>query len=366
MKELSDQVLKKYKQCKVVCDVVYKYIKKANKKTLNVMELRLESEKYLQECIEKSREVGIYKVWCPITISINSWKNMWDDKDIIIENGDVIKVEFALTLENVIYWFGDTYIYKTPNIDDNKELIESRQEIIDNLKSISKRLILNVYPEENEYDDDEEVELVNDAIRQYIESECTKFDCYPIENVCSYRDPWDHSGTIRNELMESDMSQIILGFKKKLSDDKEWILVDNPCCEIKDGDVYNLEISIIKDRDSQYSSKNRIYKENEHEYIESESCLYRLDYKSKVMLKTASGRIFFNTIKKEYGDRIFKRDNIVKSVRDKLGFRECISNNLLTEYKTKRVCDSKSSACDNIIYTSRVLIYYKNECLNML
>jgi hypothetical protein len=124
---------------------------------------------------------------------------------------------------------------------------------------------------------------------------------------------------------------------------------------IEEEDVYNLEISIIRDRESSTSS---LLKENEHEYKEEESGLYRLDFKQKTMLKTASGRDFYNRIKKEYGDGIFRKSETLHTIKDKLGFRECNNANLFTEYPTKKA--------DSIVYTTRVLVYYKDGRLNIL
>lgn len=346
MSESFNIVLNRYKKCKVISESIYKYIKKEMKKLKSVMEVRIKGEEYTKECIKLTD--GEYKMWSPITISKNNWINMWNDEGVEIEEGDVIKIEFAITDTSVIYYFGETFVYKCG------EETSGCEEIINKLKNIPKNLCKNVYGEEV---DDGEIELINDTIRQYIESECTKFDCYPVENVTSYRDANEMvcKKLERNDCMEVNTNQIILGYKRKLSKDQEWILVDNPCCMIEEGDVYNLEISIIKDK-----RKSGLLKENEHEYIEHESGLYRLDFKEKTMLKTASGRNFYNRVKKEYGDGIFRKNKTVESIRDKLGFRECKNANLFTEYKTKSVKDG------GIVYTLRCVIYYKNGRLNLM
>jgi hypothetical protein len=347
MKDTFDIVLNRYKKCKVICETIYKYIKKETRKSKSIIETRIKGQEYAKECINiatsgmKSEE---YKIWSPITISKNNWMNMWDDKELEFEEGDIIKVEFAITDESVIYWCGETFVY-----GENKE----SKRIIENMRNIPINLCKNVYGEVFE----DELELVNDTIRQYIESECTKFNCYPVENVTSYRDPNSLicKKSEKSEYTEVKTNQIILGYKRKLSKDQEWILVDNPCCMIEEGDVYNLEISIIKDRESSISS---LLKENEHEYKEEESELYRLDFKQKKILKTASGRDFYNRIKKEYGEGIFRKSEKVKNIKDKLGFRECNNANLFTEYPTKKA--------DSIVYTTRTVVYYKDGRLNIL
>jgi hypothetical protein len=360
---LTDGILDDYRKAKTVCEMVYKYIKKNNSKTDNIQVLREWGQEYLENTISRiHKETGQeYTITTPVTISIdNCVENYYkgdgegvyiDFNEMKLNTTHVLKVELGVKRNKSTVEFGETFAR------NGSEPIDSTlQSVLSKLNEIPKKLVKNVKGEIDETQNEKKLVLLNDAIRQFVEAECTRFGYTPIENTTSYRDPYMTGDPLELESMDN---QIILGFKRKYSEDEEWITVDNPCCEIEDGDVYNLQIRIVKEKDVKTIHNGKIYNENEHFYTEyKNSSIFRLTgavYK----LRTASGREFYGRIKKRYNNNKFTI-NEVKTAKDRLGLKDTLAHNLLKEYKTRYIKTGE------IVFLKKCTVYYKDGRLHLI
>lgn len=358
---LTEDILDDYRKARTVCEMVYKYIKKNNSKTDSVQVLRQWGQEYLENTTSRvHKETGQeYKITTPVTISIDNCienyyegdsDGVFDDfNEMRLDKTHILKVELGVKRNNSTVEFGETIIRNGQNES-------TLQSVLSKLNEIPKKLVKSVKGEIDETQNEKKLVLLNDHVRQFIEAECTKFGYTPIENTVSYRDPYNTGDPLE---LESIDNQIILGFKRKYSEDEEWITVDNPCCEIEEGDVYNLQIRIVTERDSKMTCNGKIYNENEHLYTEySNSSIFRLSgavYK----LRTASGREFFGRIKKRYNNSKFTI-NEVKTAKDRLGLKDTLMHNLLKEYKTRYIKTKE------IVLVKKCTLYYKDGRLHLI
>lgn len=369
---LTDEILEDYQKTKLVCEAVYKYIKKNSNKTDDTQVLRQWAQEYLENTLSRIlKETGqVYNITTPVLVSPDNCvgnyvtdpedTTTWESfKELSLTTPQVIKIEFGLKKNKSTIEFGETFV-RHPTGESTTES-KRYTSLIQKLENLPKKLIKTVKGEQDETQKEAKLLLLNDDIRQFIEAECTKFNCAAVENTISYKDPYHTDDPLELESMEA---QIILGFKRKFSEDEEWITIDNPCCEIEDGDVYNLDIRIVEERDTPLTYNGKVYKEYEHVYGDyPESQLHRLSgaiYK----LKTASGREFYSRLKNRYGHSKFLKQVEVKCAKDRLGFKDTNLHNLLTEYKTKYI-----KTIDNRrfpVFMKKCTVYYKDGELHLI
>jgi methionine aminopeptidase len=298
--------VKYYKQGKDICLNVYTQLKQViqENKLGDLSEISKLGNDLLKDALSSKGSVFI-----PISINLNDCISFYVDELVnqeirkeysVVRVGDVVKIEMGVVIEGCILHFGETFIASggkerrewNTETDTNKNA-----NILKKLNDIPKRLCKKVYPE---LDDSNDIRLVNDDISNFVTSECTKFDCYPVTNTISYK------GTI--DSYENQDEKIILGFKPKYDETDEWIILDNPCYDIQNGDVFNLNITIVPERETNYVHNGKVYKQNEHIYTEPHPPhLYRFTGETlKFNLKSV--REFINAVKTKYLRNFFNKN----------------------------------------------------------
>lgn len=301
------ETLKYYQTGKDLCQRVYKYIKEQTETETDIEKLLTNGTSKLRDLLGSKGQVFI-----PVCTSVNNCIGMYHGSGTLQE-GDVVKVEMAVCIKDCITHFGETFLYKSTN-EDHKRILKK-------LKDIPKNLCKKVMAEETS---DGEIRLVNDDVTNFITAECTKFDCYPLENVVSYK------GNLEGYLSGED--RITLGFKKQ--EDEEYVLFDNPCYDLEDNDVFNINVTIAPEYESQYTYKGKIYNENEFVYSElEEPHLYRFTGEKK-MYRLQSVREFINTVGKKYGYCAFTKTD---SPKNKLGLKYTLQDGVTVGYPVRYV-----------------------------
>jgi methionine aminopeptidase len=334
------ETIKHYKLGKDICQGVYSKLKQVinDTKLSDVSQIISLGNDTLTLKLKDDGEIFI-----PVCISLNDCISFYSDEqtnlDIkkeysLVRIGDVVKIEMGVIIEGCMLHFGETFIAtggKESRHDHGKEsLCIDFERVVKKLNEIPKRLCKKLYPE---LDDNNETRLVNDDISNFITAECTKFDCYPVENAISYK------GNI--ESFEAQTENIILGFKQKFDDTDEWILLDNPCYDIQNGDVFNLNITIVPERETDYMYNGKVYKQNEHVYIEPHSPhLYRFTGETH-QYKLKSVREFINAVKPSNKTKdgeyncLFNKNNlepIINKIKTKLGLQYTVKDGVVNSY----------------------------------
>ena len=322
--------LRHYQKCKEVCLSVYNKLKQVvNDNTLSdVSELIKLGNDALDNALK-----GDSQVFIPVCISLNDCVGYYSDEitnlDVrkeysLVRVGDIVKIEMGVVIDDCILHFGETFIAKGGKESRNNGSSIDYERIIKKLNEIPKRLCKKVY---SELDEENQYRLVNDDVSNFITAECTKFDCYPVENSISYK------ATVSQ--YENQEEKIILGFKQKFSECDEWILLDNPCYDIQNGDVFNINITIVPERETSYVYNGKVYKQNEHIYSElHQPHLYRFTGES-FPFRLKSVRDFINAVKPVYKTNFFnknKLDKLVTNVKTKIGLQYTQKQNIVKSY----------------------------------
>lgn len=327
---MSKSRIQDYKTSRQVCKKVYTYIKDTivKREETKVVDIIKDSTVFLEkECKRKDAQVAF-----PICISLNNCLGYYIHESNVeyikkefeeIQSGDVVKVEFGVVLNDARVHYGETFILSR-DITKEMRIKKDYSSVLKKLNEIPKKMCKKVKMEDSR--------LTNDDVANFIAGECTKFDCYPAENIVSYKTNVDL------DMYETDESQIILGFSKKVDETGEWILLDNPCCDIEQGDVYNLNITIVPEREEFYTYNNKTYKQNEHIYTSPTlSHVYRLTGLFH-NFKLKSVKEFFNLVKKNHSYNAFDYVTEYQSnPKYRIGLSEMLKESVMTEYPIRYI-----------------------------
>lgn len=273
----------------------------------------------------------------------------------VIHPDDIVKIELGVMVNGARVHFGETFIAKLKGSTLPIRVMNrgENERIIKNLSKVAKKMCKSVVVEEDR--------IINDDISNFIAGECSKFDCYPVENTISYK-----SNTSDLEY-EADTNQIILGFKRKLDELEEWIILDNPCCDIEEGDVYNLNIAIVSEREEFYTYNNKIYKQNEHLYsIPHPSHIYRLNGQTH-SYRLKSVREFYNKVKKNHHLNAFDYSTLyVEDPKNRIGITNFLKEDIVTQYPVRYIKKTFTEDTIRPVFYKKCTFYRKDNKLCLI
>lgn len=269
------------------------------------------------KCLKVYQDKGIKGgVAFPTSISLNNCVSNYiyelGNQDYNnIKSGDVVKIELGVNLGGYVSILGETIIYKEgmdlegsgqgsdgPGIDKR----ESYLELLEKLKVMIKE---HMKPG-----------VLNDDIRIMIESKCTEYGCFPVENTTSY----EH---LDGQLFTYDSKYIVLNYQKYYDRDDNLAVLDNVCFEFESEEVYTINLCIIPDN---------ISDEINHKYIEPhEPHIYSFtDIYGNLRLKMSKD--FYKNAKNKYGFNAFNGNIYKNDVRSRHGLKDCLENGVLQSY----------------------------------
>jgi hypothetical protein len=155
----------------------------------------------------------------------------------------------------------------------------------------------------------------NDDIKILIESECTKYNCFPMENTISYQHIIPH--------IQCDESKYIVTNHKKYYDENDLLIVpDDVCFDLEENEVYTINLTVIPNNKD----------EKEHVYTEWHSPhIYRYN-EYFYNFKLDSSKKFYSQIKKNHEFNAFSMINYKDNVKYRIGLKESLDNGILNSY----------------------------------
>ena len=293
--KISEQDLTKYNASAKICGIVMDELiqKIQGDILLNIQELQKYGDsRIIEECskIYKREKCGIAY---PTSICLNNCVGNYiyeEDERNTIEPNDIVKITLGVTVGGCVADLGKTIMYKI-----------EQEEYNDTISYIMLLEELQDYIVENAV-----VGETNDEIRINIESKCTEFDCFPVENTISYN---------------SDKSAyMILNYKKYYDNNDELTSLQNLCFDFEEGEVYSIDLKIICNGEDPLTYMQpyepHIYQFNDNYYN----------------LKLKTSREFLKIVKGEHGTNAFNCLPYKQIPMTKAGIRECLKNNILTTH----------------------------------
>lgn len=327
--------LQKYNLGDTICKNVFSKLKDeiCNNKKTNVYELvKLGNELLIQEynhlnnstfnLITKKVQIAF-----PTCISLNNCNGYYiyeenNDDFNLIKPTDIVKIELGINIDNCITLFGDSFI----QVENSQ--IEKLLKMLDKLEYKIKKIA--------------NTDSTNDDIRMLIESYCTKYNCFPVENTFSYQH--------LNEHIECDESKyLVTNYKKYYDEDDNLIGNQDICFELDENDVFTINLTIIP---------NDI-EENEHVYVEKHSPHVFKYNEYFHNFKLQSSKEFYHFIKKTHSFNAFPMVEYKKNVKYRIGLKESLDNGILTYYP---IYYSKSKL--PILFKKFNIIIKKNDSTN--
>jgi methionine aminopeptidase len=319
--KISEQDITKYNTSARICgNIMLELLEKIKiKKSLCIKELEeFANNRIEEECIKIYKKEKIKGVAIPTSISLNNCvgnylyeedhdsKNTFKVKEYnYIKNGDIVKIEMGVNLCGCIVNLGETIIY-SDNKDLDKELFEKHGKYLDLLEILKRDIIDNI-----------KIGETNDEIKINIESKCTEYGCFPVENTISYQH-------LDGQLQTDDSKYIICNYKDNSEFDMEDSL-NNLCFEFEEGEIYTINLKIIP-------NDNNNYDETMHQYYKSEDFhIYRFNDKY-YNLKLKASREFCSIAKGKHYNNAFNCLDYKKDSKHRLGIRECFENGILERY----------------------------------
>jgi methionine aminopeptidase len=251
-----------------------------------------------EECNGVFKSAKIKGPAYPLSISLNNCVgNYYYQEDNThfntINDDSVIKIELGTNIDGCIAVLGETYRLKNFNSNKYTSFLNKLQ-----------RTVLGIM----------KVGETNDEVRMNVESQCTKENCFPLENCTSYQHIDCHPKT--------DESKYIVCNHKKYYDENDNLAVEpNVCYEFENGEVYTINLTIVPDKED---DSDHIYKSKHDAHI------YRFNH-YHYGLKLKSSREFFSEVKKMHGNNAFYASQYNKP-RDRMGIKECYTNGILDDY----------------------------------
>lgn len=241
----------------------------------------------------------------PCCISVNNCVGYYHCKSEkerynTISNGDVVKIEVGVNINGCISLYGDTFIYTNDKTDSNKNTY------IKVLDKLEKAILTEMIPGN-----------LNDDVRMKIESVCSNYNCFPVENTISYQ---SHFGMLKS----NESKYIYANYQKYYDDDDELIGEPNMCFELLDGEMYQMNLVIVEDNEDtaqthQYTELDKPHIYNINDFFYS--------------LKLKSSKEFYTTIKSAHGNNAFYLEPYTAATpKFKLGFKEPYENGIIDEY----------------------------------
>jgi methionine aminopeptidase len=325
---LTDSMITKYNTAAAICGKVYTKIKdkiiSQNERSI------LTLTTFGTECINEEFK-SIYKkenkhIAFPVSISLNNCLGSYiynhtnqESEYNNIKDNDIIKVELGVSIGGCISILAETF-----TITENKDI----KRINDFLNKLQKELVKKIKHEETA-----------DEMRILIESKCTDNDIFPVENCMSYQQ-WE-------EYLKGDtLKYMILNYRKYYDQDDYLISPENINYEFEENDIYTINLSVtptIDDIELKYKKSD-------------ESHIYRLT-EFTYSLKLKSSKAFYSQVKSKHRNYAFDISPYLQDVKNRMGMRECMTNNILDNYPISYVQPSHIP----VITKKFTIIVGKNE-----
>lgn len=286
------------KICKVVLDEIILKIQKSQ--ILILKELYLYGNTRLQEELSNDE---IHSIAFPTSISLNNCVgNYLYDEDEKINPGDVVKIQLGVNLGGCIVNIGETIIYK----DDEKEEKE-HQKYLNLLKKLQTKIKEKMISGNT-----------NDDVKILIESTCTEYGCFPVENTISYQH-------LDGQEFTYESKYIITNYKKYYDNDDYLIVPPNTCFEFERGEIYTVKLVVIPNNFDNLD-------ETEHKYIQNEQThIYRFN-DTFHDLKLKMSREFVSRTKKEHGTNAFNAIEYSENGKSRVAIKQCCESGILEKY----------------------------------
>jgi methionine aminopeptidase len=307
---LTDSMITKYNTAASICGRVYNKIKdkvlKDNERDI------LALSTYGNNCIQDEFN-GIFKkehkhIAFPVSISLNNCVGNYiydhtnkNSEYNTIKDTDIIKVELGVSIGGCISMLAETF-----TINDNPEI----ERINVFLNKLQKELLKKIKHEETA-----------DEMRIIVESKCTDNDVFPIENCMSYQQWEEH-------LTGESLKYMILNYRKYYDNNDYLISPENINYEFEEHDIYTINLSVMPSQDE--SENNIKYKSNDDSHI------YRLN-EFTYNLKLKSSKNFYSQVKSKHRNYAFEISPYLQHVKNRMGLRECLQNNIIDSYPIKYV-----------------------------
>lgn len=314
----------KYRCSSNICKLVYAEIVEQirEKQILDVLALSKYGERRIvEECEKVFKNVKRKGVAFPVSISLNDCVGNYiyepdNDNYNCITKGDVVKIELGVDIAGCITILGETIVYD--NGDTHNDKIQLLEELKGDITSL-------VFPSQT-----------NDELRIHIESKCTEINCFPTQNCTSFQQ-------IDGHLESDDSKYMILNYRKKYDINEYLLSMENLCFEFEVGEVYNINLTVTEESDVTYKTPHdpHIYRFNENYYN----------------LKLKSAKTFLSQVKSIHGNNAFFIQNYNATPSERLGFKECFKNMILTDYP---VIYTRSTP---VFHKKFTIIVTENKCI---
>lgn len=310
--KISEDEWNKYKQGERICkSIMIELLEKMKKKeSVYVKELEEFANSRLQQECEMLKKTK-YVVF-PTSIYVNNCVGdyLYDDSKEMeeynyIKNNDIVKIELGVNISGCIVNLGETVIY-SDNEELDKLLYEKHGKYLELLEILKADILENIKDGET-----------NDEIRINIESKCTDYGCFPINNCTSYQH-------LDGQIKTDESKYIICNFINNDNID-DINNLENWCFEFEEGEIYTINLKIIP---NDYNNHD----ETKHKYYKLErSHIYRFN-DNNYDLKLRSSREFRLFIKNKYKTNPFNYLKYKDNTTYRLGIKECLKNQILEEY----------------------------------
>lgn len=339
---MSDVNVIKYNAAANICGNVYNMLKNKiiNDNCLDIHQLyTLGMNEIEKQCHLIYKNVKKKGVAFPVSINLNNCIDNFiptrqDTPISLIHVGDVIKIKLGVDIDGCIAMLCETFVYdKKTNYSDK---------YITFLNNLKKNLVKEL-----------RAENTNDEVKIFIESECTKNDCFPIINCKSYQ---HYDNQIYNENIEA--KYMILNYHK-LYDNDDYLIMDNICYEFLEDEVYTIDISIVPENDEDSDDEtdvNNNIKNPLNPYITNLdiSYLHRLT-DNYYDFKLQSSKQFYSKVFSKYRYNVFDINEYSSDAKNKLGIRESKKIGVLNVLPVRYTKNKKP------VYTSTFTIVIKRN-----
>ena len=334
-KVLTDIIITKYHVSASICGKVYNQLKTKiiTENERNILTLtKLGNQLILDELNNVYKKSKDKNIAFPVSISLNNCVGNYiynhDNPTShfnTINELDVIKIELGVSIDGCISILAETF-----TINENPKV----KTITDFLDKMQKVLVKQIKHEETV-----------DEMRILFENKCIDHGVFPVENCMSYQQSEGH-------LKEDTLKYMVLNYHKYYDRNDYLISPENINYEFEECDVFTINLSVNYDNNSDI-----VYKDN------SESHIYRLN-EHTYSLKLKSSKAFYSEVKynhKNYGFDISlynnNNNNNNNNVKNKMGIKECLNNNILDSFPIKYILPS-----DNSVITKKfTIIVGKNK-----
>ena len=302
------------KICKVVLDEIILKIQKSQ--ILILKELYLYGNTRLQEMLSNDEllleKVGpkpskdeIHSIAFPTSISLNNCVgNYLYCEDEKINPGDVVKIQLGVNLGGCIVNIGETIIYKD---DEEKECKDQHQKYLNLLKKLQTKIKEKMISGNT-----------NDDVKILIESTCTEYGCFPVENTISYQH-------LDGQEFTDESKYIITNYKKYYDNDDYLIVPPNMCFEFERGEIYTVKLVVIPNNFDNLD-------ETDHKYIQNEQThIYRFN-DTFHDLKLKMSRKFVSRTKKEHMTNAFNAIEYSENGKSRVAIKQCCESGILEKY----------------------------------